>query len=960
MLLPLLFLLQAPTGGPGAPTPAAVLAWAERRGEAAAPDRAADSLAAGLRARPGEAPALLALGTLERLRGRAGAARPHLVRLAGGNDDEWAAAAFSGLARLELERGSQLAADRFFREALRRARRAGDPALAAEAAIGLAAMAFRRDGPVAALALLDSAPPAPDDPRTAAQWWCERSFYTPYAGRAAESGTDVATGRRLAGTHRFLRRDALCQVAAAHLLANSAAPGTWIPLLDSAETTFASLGDLSSIAFIQNFRGFQALLAYDHPTAFSQLHRAAELADSLSLPTERAWASRHLGHLAWHLGDLALAERELDQGLRGLRAVGDDFGVAAAQIARVGVLTDLGRWREAREAYEGVQAYAARTGMVVFGAWAQLGLAALDLRTGDGARAGAAFLALQQGFAAAGLTAVARGMEYEIGRAALLEGDLGEAERRLRRHLAAGAEVSPLDRFSARSRLAEVFAARGELSRAARELEAATDELEALRATRTEPQLRLLAFQTRKGNDEGDLGFARLFHALATGGELDAAWELAERRRARELTDRILLAGGAVPAGGSPQRPLTELTRALGERRAALLAYVTGEGSQPTSAVLVAAGSVRVTRLAPLATLAPLLARVTEAAERGTGGAVAGDAGRALLPPSLDSLPDAVRTLVVVDDQGLHQVPFDLLQLGSGAAVVERFTVAHVPSATLLLALWALPAREGPGEILAIGDPTPPPVGLPGATAEALDRGGDSLGRLPGSAREALAVARYGRDPGVRIGPAATEAWFKRGPLDRYRVIHVASHAVVGEEWASRTAIALAPGEGEDGFVTPAELAALRLEADLVVLSGCRTARGMTVRGEGVLGLTAPLLGAGVRGVIATGWDVPDAGMVPLAEDLYRELAAGRTSGEALRAAKLAARARGRPAREWAAMRLTGDPFLLVPVRAPPPRRWPVLAAALALAATYGVMVRRRGAERTDPPPARSARTHHS
>lgn len=188
----------------------------------------------------------------------------------------------------------------------------------------------------------------------------------------------------------------------------------------------------------------------------------------------------------------------------------------------------------------------------------------------------------------------------------------------------------------------------------------------------------------------------------------------------------------------------------------------------------------------------------------------------------------------------------------------------------------------------------------------------------------------------------------------------MASHAVVGEEWASRTAIALTPGEGEDGFLTPAELAALPIAADLVVLSACRTARGMTVRGEGVLGLTAPLLAAGARAVIATGWDAPDEGMVRLSERLYDELAAGVPTGEAMRRAKLAARAAGRPAREWAAFRLTGDPFVVLPLRHPPPARWPLGAALLALVAAYGVTVSRRGRDRTARPSGNSARTIHA
>ncbi|MGH7586916.1 MAG: CHAT domain-containing protein, partial [Gemmatimonadales bacterium] len=941
MLLSLLLILQAQFPGAAlAGHPAATLTWAESRAEAPGPSHAADSLRAILRTRPEDPAARLALGTLERLRGRIKEARADLGLLAGRGADAWASAALTGLAYLEREHGSYIRADSLFRAAADRARLAHDRALATEAAIGLAAMAFRRNGPGAALAVLDSAPPPVADARLVSRWHCERSFYTPYAGLAEESAADVAIGRRAALMSGLRGRDALCQIAAAHLLANSAAPAAWIPLLDSAEATSRAFDDPEGRAFIGNFRGFQALLAYDHSEASARLRVAAAVADSAGLPVQRAWARRHLGHLAWHLGDLPLAERELGAAIADLEAYGDDFGVIAAEMARVGVLTELGRLSEARQGYERGRAYAARTGMHVFGAWAELGLAALDLRAGNPLRARATFEFLQQSFAASGLTTVARGLEYDIGRAALAAGDFAEAERRFRRHLAPGGEISPLDRFSARARLAEVHAGRGEFGRAAGELEAATDELEALRASRTEPQLRLLAFQTKKGNDEGDLGFARLFHQLATGRQLERAWLLAERRRARELTDRILSAGGS-PDARRAARTLEEVRRELGKRNAALLAFVTGEGDQPTTAVLVSAGGMSASALPPISRVAALLAQVTEDAEFGGADAVMREAGRSILPPGLENLPADVRTLVIVDDQGLHRVPFDLLRLPSGAAVVERFAVVHAPSATLLLALWEQAPKGGGGGLLAIGDPYLP-TGSDGAIAEALYRGGDTLGRLPGSAREARLVGRYGTTAVVLIGREATEARLKRELLDRFSVIHVASHALVGEEWSSRTAIALSPGDGEDGYLTPAELAALPLAADLVVLSGCRTARGMTVRGEGVLGLTAPLLSAGARSVLATGWDAPDAEMVEVAERFYRELASGLPVGEALHRTKLAIRDQGRPSREWAAFRLTGDPFLMVPLRRPQPARWPLAAAAALLAAGILVATRRR------------------
>ena len=78
--------------------------------------------------------------------------------------------------------------------------------------------------------------------------------------------------------------------------------------------------------------------------------------------------------------------------------------------------------------------------------------------------------------------------------------------------------------------------------------------------------------------------------------------------------------------------------------------------------------------------------------------------------------------------------------------------------------------------------------------------------------------------------PEDGERWLKRADLGRFRLIHLATHALVDETSLDRTVLALAPGAGEDGFLSPADLGALHLEADLVVLSACETASGSSPR----------------------------------------------------------------------------------------------------------------------------------
>ncbi|HYG67896.1 MAG TPA: CHAT domain-containing protein, partial [Anaeromyxobacteraceae bacterium] len=303
---------------------------------------------------------------------------------------------------------------------------------------------------------------------------------------------------------------------------------------------------------------------------------------------------------------------------------------------------------------------------------------------------------------------------------------------------------------------------------------------------------------------------------------------------------------------------------------------------------------------------------------------------------------------------------FDALRLTGGRYMAERYTVVTAPSTAVVAALW----RRGRGasdetpRILAFGDPTfaNERSGNGAAADDArrfrdafAERGG--LVRLTGSGVEARSVAGFAPEGAglVRLRDEASEAFLKQSELDDFSIIHFATHALVDEASLARTALALAPGGGEDGFVAPGDLAALHLDADLVVLSACRTAGGVVLAGEGVRGLATPLLEAGARTVVATQWRVPDQSTVRLIDDFYAGLARGLPAGDALRGAKLAAMERGAPAGEWAAFTLVGDPLVRVALRQPSDAgawgKWAAGASIVAGVLLVGLdLVRRRKA----------------
>ena len=80
----------------------------------------------------------------------------------------------------------------------------------------------------------------------------------------------------------------------------------------------------------------------------------------------------------------------------------------------------------------------------------------------------------------------------------------------------------------------------------------------------------------------------------------------------------------------------------------------------------------------------------------------------------------------------------------------------------------------------------------------------------------------------------------------------------------------------------------LKLNADLVTLSACRTAVGKLIMGEGVVGLSRAFIYAGARSTVVSLWNVNDVATAELMKSFYQNLGRGMAKDEALRQAKLA------------------------------------------------------------------------
>jgi CHAT domain-containing protein len=114
------------------------------------------------------------------------------------------------------------------------------------------------------------------------------------------------------------------------------------------------------------------------------------------------------------------------------------------------------------------------------------------------------------------------------------------------------------------------------------------------------------------------------------------------------------------------------------------------------------------------------------------------------------------------------------------------------------------------------------------------------------------------------------------GELAGHSILHFATHGLLNGEHPELSGLVLSQFDESaqpiKGFLASHDVASLRLSADLVVLSACRTALGREIRGEGLHGLAQAFLIAGARQVLVSLWRVDDRSAAALMERFYRRL----------------------------------------------------------------------------------------
>ena len=253
---------------------------------------------------------------------------------------------------------------------------------------------------------------------------------------------------------------------------------------------------------------------------------------------------------------------------------------------------------------------------------------------------------------------------------------------------------------------------------------------------------------------------------------------------------------------------------------------------------------------------------------------------------ALENLPESINTLIVVPDDQINYIPFEVLlmndpagspsyTLASQSYLFEDYAVNYNYSATLLNKVVSKESNDFKSNFIGYA-PT-----FEGITSEeSRSQINFELSNLKCSKDEVSKIKSIiGGEK--RISEEATKANFLN-EANNYKIIHLATHAFVNQNDSKLNRIFL-----QDDFLSDVNLYNLELNTELAVLSACNTGSGELLKGEGVMNLARGFINAGCSSTLMSMWSVDDCATSDLMLLFYKELKNDMKKDEALQRAKI-------------------------------------------------------------------------
>jgi CHAT domain-containing protein/Tfp pilus assembly protein PilF len=453
---------------------------------------------------------------------------------------------------------------------------------------------------------------------------------------------------------------------------------------------------------------------------------------------------------------------------------------------------------------------------------------------------------------------------------------------------------------------------------------------------------RLLLASNSKTSAEAEGLTARIAELEVEYQQVESNIRESSPQYAALMNPRTLTAAGIESEGKAPDTVFLEYT--LGRQRSFLWAIdeggihswelpgreeINGLARQLYSAIATRASTMKSRR------------KATPPPQQDDQGSPAARLSAILLRPAKALLRE--KRLVIVADGSLQFIPFAALPdpqtPGLKTPLIIRHEIVYAPSlsAIELLREQTPQDRAHSKEVAIIADPVfdssdprlspaarhasaPRKAMEPGLLRSIGARGPEStrplLPRLPFSRLEAEAITALfpnGKvlkaldfDANIRVANGVV--------VGQSRIVHFATHGILNADDPLLSGLVLSlfdkQGRPQAGFLKLIDIFNLKLSADLVVLSGCQTALGKEISGEGVVGLARGFMYAGAPRVVASLWTVDDLATAQFMTRFYKALFEDKsTVAAALRTAQVSMwqQSQRRDPYYWASFLLFGD-----------------------------------------------------
>ena len=626
-------------------------------------------------------------------------------------------------------------------------------------------------------------------------------------------------------------------------------------LAAAAGDTFNQAGALLNLSYTKyNRQRYDESLNYSRP--------ALEAAEKVHAGRLAGLANNNLGMAYTVLRDLDRAEDHLNKAITQLREIGDLLNLenAIGNLGNVHLQAHLPAvaardFQEARGIAKGIDAKSD------VGRWAgRLSLAFTEQQNWAEAES----WNRQADSLTTSLNQPSNLLYLKMNTAAIANGrgNHDDAER-LYRDLSLQSGAVPYLEWNAHVRLGSLLASEKRLPEAYREYDRGLAVLEGVRSSFLNDDHRL-TYQ-----DALMEFFKDYVDLLVSDHQEERALQVAEYSRARLLTEKLGLKNGAI--GDVRQAAFQRYASRQGE---ALVSYWLAP--KRSFVWIVTARGIHMKILPGQNEIEDLVRTYQKAIEDQrdpveSGMPQAEHLSRVLLGPLQSDLAGA-RRVVIVPDGGLHSLNLETLPVpGSNRYWIEDAEISLAPSLSMLAE--TPPQNRAKASLLLIGAPT---------------AAGSEYPELAGAKAEIEGIRSLfaATDPLIRSGPTATPQGFLDSKPGRFSMIHFAAHAEANAQSPLESAIILSKS-GETFKLYARDITGLKLSAELVTISACRSAGARTYGGEGLVGFTWAFLQSGAQSVIAGLWDVGDRSSSQLIHELYKGLAAGKRPAMALQRAKL-------------------------------------------------------------------------